>query len=215
MSNEIKTQLSALMDGELDKDAARFLHKRLQTDAELAGDWSRWHVARDCLNGRYPGPASVDLVARVSAALADEPAPMRGALAGVARWAAGIAVAASVAVAALLVMPANAPAPTASDIAASVPAATSTAGSEVAPSGISERDLRPSLAPVAQTVSATQSMSLPPAVQVDPRIDAWLMRHNAAQVQAQPDSFVRYIPVVSPHRPQPQRLRVESADSAR
>ena len=37
-----RQQLSALMDGELLADEARFLLRRLQHDRDLAGCWERW-----------------------------------------------------------------------------------------------------------------------------------------------------------------------------
>lgn len=212
MSQDLKSQLSALMDNELEKDASRFLLKRVEGDAELAASWSRWHLARDCLSGHLQAPARADLADRVAAALADERAPRQSGLQPILRWAAGAAIAASVAVAALLVVPGNAP--TGADSGPAV-GAIATAPAEVVPSGLSERDLRPSLAPVAQSVSRSQAMSLPPAVQVDPRVDAWLIRHSAATPGAQGGHFVSYIPVVSPHRAAAQRVVVDAAPPRR
>ncbi|MFN7137618.1 MAG: RseA family anti-sigma factor, partial [Thermomonas sp.] len=42
-----REQLSALMDGMLPEDQTRFLLRRLQHDAELAGSWERWRIASD------------------------------------------------------------------------------------------------------------------------------------------------------------------------
>jgi sigma-E factor negative regulatory protein RseA len=43
--------LSALMDGELGTEPARFLLRRMEHEPELARTWSRWHLIRACLNG--------------------------------------------------------------------------------------------------------------------------------------------------------------------
>lgn len=52
MSNDMKEQLSALMDGEIERDAARFALRTAASDRALAASWSRYHVARDCLKGQ-------------------------------------------------------------------------------------------------------------------------------------------------------------------
>lgn len=51
--DQIKGQVSELMDGELDRDAARFLLRRLTGDEKLRQFWSRLHLAGECL--RHPG----------------------------------------------------------------------------------------------------------------------------------------------------------------
>ena len=52
-----RQQLSALMDGELLADEARFLLRRLQHDRDLAGCWERWQLCGDVLRGRAQAPA--------------------------------------------------------------------------------------------------------------------------------------------------------------
>jgi sigma-E factor negative regulatory protein RseA len=194
MTEDIKQQLSALIDGELDADTRRFLLRRLQREEELAGCWERWHAARDCLQRQPVRPLRRDFAARIAAALQQENRPAaRGAGATVLRWAGGMAVAATVAVAALLAVPGSAPAP-------GVDAAPVVAESQVVPSGLSERDLRPNLSPAARTVAATDGQALAPALRVDPRVEAYLMRHNAVLTQSGQDSFLPFIHVVSPPR---------------
>lgn len=210
MTEQHKQQLSALMDGELGRDEALFLFRRLESDAALREEWARWHCIRDSLQGRPVAAMEVDLVARVARGIQQEATPARQWLQGGLRWAAGVAVAASVAVVALTAMPGS-DGGAAGDGFAAQP----TAPAQVVSSGISERDLRPSLAPVAHSVSATQGMSLSPAVQIDPRVEAWLIRHNAAQVQPAQDSFVPFIPVLSPHRPAVQPVLLDSREGAR
>ena len=70
-----REQLSALIDGELDAEQARFLLRRLQHDGELAGDLERWQLAADALRGEAPALASPGFAERVAAAIAEEAAP--------------------------------------------------------------------------------------------------------------------------------------------
>jgi|CXWL01.1.fsa_nt_gi sigma-E factor negative regulatory protein RseA len=105
MSEDIKEQLSALMDGELSRDERAFLLRRLDHDAELRALWARMHLARDVIMHR-PGGAPVDLADRVMSALAEEiraPQIQQRTVNG-ARWRPwlGAAIAASVALVAVL-----------------------------------------------------------------------------------------------------------------
>lgn len=106
-----RESLSALFDGELRGDASRFALKRLGQDAGWRRACGHWQLAGDVLRGQAMAAAPAGFAARVSAALASEatqmalaravpntpgPAWRRG-------WVGGAAIAASVAVAALLV----------------------------------------------------------------------------------------------------------------
>ena len=102
-----RQQLSALMDGELPADEARFLLRRLQHDEELNAQWERWQLLGDALRGRAEAPAPAGFAQRVADALAAEPAASRRGAAkpartGLLRWGGG-ALAASVAALALFV----------------------------------------------------------------------------------------------------------------
>ena len=107
-----REQLSALMDGALPEDQTRFLLRRLQHDADLAGNWERWRIASDVMRGLAPArrlPA--DFAERVSARLHGEIGA--GAVAQAAatgrpawlRWGGGAAMAAALAVVALMARP--------------------------------------------------------------------------------------------------------------
>ena len=63
-------QLSALVDGELAPDQARFLLRRLQHDDELAGCVGRWQMLGDVLRGNAIAPAPEGFSARVAVAVA-------------------------------------------------------------------------------------------------------------------------------------------------
>ena len=101
-----RQQLSALVDGELGSDQARFLLRRLEHDPELQGCQERWSLLGDVLRGQAVAPAPAGFAARVSAAVANEPAPLAAPRRAVTRggwraWGGGAALAASVAVVAL------------------------------------------------------------------------------------------------------------------
>jgi negative regulator of sigma E activity len=73
-----RQQLSALLDGALAPDEARFLLRRLQHDATLAACWERWHLAGEVLRGRTQAPLPAGFSARVAAIVALEPPARRG-----------------------------------------------------------------------------------------------------------------------------------------
>lgn len=105
-----RQQLSALIDGELSPDEARFMLRRLQHDAELSGCHERWQLCGDVLRGQACAPAPLDFADRVAAAVAREPQPEHAGSSGPSgnassghaprrwlRWGGGTALAASVA----------------------------------------------------------------------------------------------------------------------
>ncbi|WP_119717816.1 sigma-E factor negative regulatory protein [Cognatilysobacter tabacisoli] len=118
--------LSALFDGELQGDAARFALKRLAHDPQWRESFSRWQLAGDAMRGRATAAAPLDFADGVAARLARESAATvvpiamgervaagehatvvaSGSSAGALsrrRWLGGAALAASVAMAALFV----------------------------------------------------------------------------------------------------------------
>ncbi|MGQ0801799.1 MAG: sigma-E factor negative regulatory protein [Pseudomarimonas sp.] len=223
-SNEIKQQLSDLMDGELDAQRTRFLLRRLAAENQaaenqaaedqaagdrLAASWSRWHTARACLRGESAFPLRSDFASAISLALANEVIARQSVGGNTLRWVGGLAVAASVAVAVLLAVPLNqapttpavAIAPPSSSAPASV-AATTERATLVAASTLTERDLRPSLDRVTQTVARTaDGRSQSPALRVDPQLASYLLRHNAAIRGNGDGSFLPFVQVAAPVRP--------------
>lgn len=106
MTERIKEQLSAFLDGELPEPESALLLKRLERDLELRGALSRWSLVGAVLRSDGDMPAAQQVAARVSAAIAREPARRPGAVA-LLRPLAGLGVAAAVAgVAMLLLQPA-------------------------------------------------------------------------------------------------------------
>ncbi|MFC3551248.1 RseA family anti-sigma factor [Lysobacter cavernae] len=101
--------LSALFDGELDGDAARFALKRLGHDAQWRQACGRWQLCGDVLRGEATGIAAGGFAERVAAAIALETVHVQAVAPAVSApvsrrgWIGG-ALAASVAVAALFVV---------------------------------------------------------------------------------------------------------------
>lgn len=102
--------LCALFDGELDPDAARFALKRLGRDAAWRDSCGRWQMLGDVMRGVPQAVAPAGFADRVAQALGAAQGSAQVAAAGGAsaratsrRWIPGAALAASVAVAALLV----------------------------------------------------------------------------------------------------------------
>jgi sigma-E factor negative regulatory protein RseA len=99
----VNEDLSAGIDGELSKEAMRFLLRRLEHDAPLQQRWTRYHLARDGLRHQLPPLASPDFASRVMLAIEQEALPTAAKRNHWLRWSAGGAIAASVAAAALMI----------------------------------------------------------------------------------------------------------------
>ncbi|GLQ45606.1 hypothetical protein GCM10007862_06570 [Dyella lipolytica] len=111
MSETNMETLSAAMDGELSREELRFLLRRLDHDASLLQVWSRYHVAGEGLRRQLPPMAGSGFASRVMQLIEDEQAassitPKRR---DWLRLSVGGAIAASVAVAALMVSQPTAP----------------------------------------------------------------------------------------------------------
>lgn len=102
MSDTQRENLSAGMDGELSGEELRFLLRRLDHDASLQQAWSRYHVARDGLRRQLAPLASPDFASHVMQAIEQEAVVVHGKRRHWLHWSAGSAIAASVAVAALM-----------------------------------------------------------------------------------------------------------------
>ncbi|MDH5834761.1 RseA family anti-sigma factor [Luteimonas kalidii] len=99
-----RQQLSAMLDGELSPDEARFMLRRLQHDTTLASCWERWQVCGDVMRGQHNDLLPRDFAERIALSLAGgsvsgtEPGtPARSSRPRIARWGGGAALAASVA----------------------------------------------------------------------------------------------------------------------
>ncbi len=128
-------ELSAFHDGEIDRDKARFLIRRLINDREARARLERFALIGACLRGEGVTGARPSLADRVAAALdAEGHAARRGRLGRWWRWPAGLAVAAAVAGVALLAgSPVPTDAPAIGGMAAVQPSPSATPRSERVP----------------------------------------------------------------------------------
>ncbi len=109
-----REQLSAMMDGALSADEAKFLLRRMEHDDALADCWERWQFLGDAMRGQAGRALPADFSRRVGRAIADgladeiEHQPSLvvsahgNARAPLLRWGGGAALAASVVLAALI-----------------------------------------------------------------------------------------------------------------
>ena len=185
-NQNIHEQLSALIDGELERDSARFLLRRIGHDAELAERWDRWHCYGETMRGAAL-PLRENFAASIMAALDDasvvQTQPSRSPR--VLRWGGGFAVAASVALAALLlVKPAQEgsvlPVP-GGDIGNEI--AIAPEPSQMAPSPYREQDLRLPQRISAHAVSSLSDPGYGLKFGFDPNAEAYWLRHRQAVSQ--------------------------------
>jgi negative regulator of sigma E activity len=200
IDNHYFQQLSALMDGDLPPDQARFLLRRMQHDTELTGCWERWQLCGDALRGQAQAPAPAGFADRIALAIAAEPmhpaanASSPRTRSNLARWGGG-ALAASVAAFALFMVrqqvPDETPSPTAPAVANQSPAA--------APSAASPD---PALQTAATVTAASVAVASVPRRQNDARRSATRSQQaarNAAAVRNAPDRAVASasVPVIN------------------
>jgi len=108
MSDQIREQVSAFLDGELPNSETELLLKRLTRDAELRESFGRYALIGEVLRGAGRVPLNPGFAARLNRAIDGEPvtavpAPLKAAASG--RWwrpVAGAAVAAGVAAVAVV-----------------------------------------------------------------------------------------------------------------
>lgn len=182
MSTESREHLSCLMDGEISRETGRFLVRRLGADEELSATWARYHLVRDCLRQKEGGYAAVGLSGRVRQAIDTEAAGKTGGTRAVS-WlkpAAGLAVAASVALLAIV--------------------AVGPGGQN--PQGPGES---PAVETLAESFTSPQALTpAPPSQQAslagqtggDNRMNAYLLRHYQATGSTGGKGFVTFVPIV-------------------
>ena len=104
MKDKLHEQLSALIDDELEEREQALLLRQLAGDAELSRRLSRFQIISDALQNHLPSRINTGFHERVHAALDDEPPVRRerSMFATLFRPVAGLAVAASVAMVAVL-----------------------------------------------------------------------------------------------------------------
>jgi sigma-E factor negative regulatory protein RseA len=162
MTDANMENLSAAMDGELSTDELRFLLRRLDRDASLTDAWARYHVAGDGLRRQVSVMASAGFAARVMEVIEGEQstiqvAPKRR---DWLRLSVGGAIAASVAVAALMVSQPTAPDAKHASLTASVSPQGGQAGAALASVSNTARASNDVLAAVPPSLSAYSASGL-------------------------------------------------------
>jgi len=105
MTHPLNEQLSAFLDGELPEAEAELFHKRLERDDALVATLARYSLIGEAIRVGHGVAAARPVASRVSAAIAREPSLVPGAAATGRDWRrhlAGLGVAASVALAAVI-----------------------------------------------------------------------------------------------------------------
>lgn len=197
MSEQSHEHLSCLMDGEISRETGRFLVRRLGSDQELCATWARYHVVRDCLRHHEGSLVSTGLSTKVQQAIENEAAP-RPAAGRMAAWlkpAAGLAVAASVALFAIVAVgPGRQAVP---------PVGEGSAAGGVAESFTSPQALTPP--PVSRQASLAGQQA------GGNRMNAYLLRHYQATGSTGGKGFVTFVPIVVRSSPA-ETLGTDSTD---
>ena len=210
MNEQIDEQLSTLVDGELERDQTRFLLRRVASDPSLPLRWERYHVARQILRRQEIFVLRPGFAAAVMEQLAQEPA-LRARGGQWLRWGASGAIAASVAVAALvLTRPAEPLSGATSPLAArTLPTSPSTTIAAVPASAAmttlsSPSEVRPPLllpnAPLDVSPASFGTEIGSSSAVLDPRLQSYVVRHYQAVGGNGQAGFVPYVLLTIPQR---------------
>jgi len=189
--NGIREQISALVDGELQESECRLLLARMQRDPALRVTWERYQLAGEVLRNQAGRLYDPRFSQRVMAAIeAGEPFTDRGpaarTLPGWARTAASMAVAASVAVAAvLLLQPGEAPEGSSADALAP----------SLAQRAADPRHYRRDAAP--QLATGPQAVPSPELIE---NLSQYVVNHNEFAARAGLPHLARQVSAVEPGR---------------
>jgi len=171
MKNDTLEHLSSLMDGELSQETGLFVARRMSADSELGQTWERYHLIRECL--RRPGGkwSALSLSVDVEAVQPVAIEPPR-------RWLkplSGLAIAASVAaMAVLVVVPGTAPQIT-PETAATQPF--------TSPNSIN-------ISPASEAASFSGGSD-------NQRLNSYLLRHNQVAGSVGGQGFISLVPIVT------------------
>jgi sigma-E factor negative regulatory protein RseA len=203
MSQEIREQLSTLMDGELARDETLFLMRRISNDGRLVRHWSDYHMARQVLRRQdfhiLPEDFSNKILARIDA----EGVTLVTRSGRWVRWAGGGAIAASVAVVALMFSaPQNGDRESPGE-----PLAASAESMSQPPLALPSRpaEFRPPLAAPAidvQPASASTDGFSSSSTPIDPRLQSYLIRHYDAAASNGQSAMMPYVLLVVPPQQQ-------------
>ncbi|HQW75513.1 MAG: sigma-E factor negative regulatory protein [Xanthomonadales bacterium] len=202
MSQQIREQLSTLMDGELARDETLFLMRSLQQKDELANSWSNYHLTRQVLRRQDVFLLPADFSHRILSQLDGESVHVTHAGRWL-RWAGGGAIAASVAVVALLF---SGPRGGQGDVPGEPLAASANATQQPAPMAAPRPgEFRaPLISPAldVQPASVSTQGFASPSAPIDPRLQSYLIRHYDAAAGNGQSAMLPYVLLVVPP-PQP------------
>ena len=162
--NVTASQLSAMVDDELDGMEIDLVLRRLCRDSDLQTCWSRYHLISDVMQSHLPDALDPGFAARIRQAIAAEPLPLPAGK-SLPAWykpVTGFGLAASVVLVALFgikLTQTDTPLATVAPLAASTPS-TST------------------LTPLAVRVAATSGQADPSNEPVEARLSSYLVNHN-------------------------------------
>jgi sigma-E factor negative regulatory protein RseA len=188
MSEKRTEDLCAFMDGELSSEEARFLIRRMGNDPHLLSRWKRFHLSREVIRGTRP--LHLDgLAERISSAVGQETieehtdAPGQSSRGGPGwlRPIAGMAVAASVA---LVAFSAFQTPPQMAEPSASIPA------------GLADLEPSDGGMPTSPSLRANLASSGSEAWG-NPRLQAYMLRHNEVAAPRRSRGLVPYVYMVS------------------
>ena len=184
MNKESLEHLSCLMDGEISRDTSRFLVRRLGSDDELRATWARYHVVRDCLRHHEGNLAGDEFSHQVKKIIADDStaASPPGATVSWLKPVAGVAIAASVALMAIVTVGPglDQPGDPAGEMASSPPLE-----SFVSPNnGLSS-------SPISQQASTAGLRS-----NTSQKMNSYLLRHYQVAGSTGGKGFVTFVPIV-------------------
>lgn len=180
MNKHIDDRISAFIDGELESVDAQDLISDMLANDELRARWLRYQLASDVLHRERLQLKGNELLDRVSAALESEPTMLaprqRRAIPAIFKQVAGMAIAASVAAASVLMIQTSEPVfgPGIARIADNAPASNLTDEKWIRVSGINWTDNRPD---------------------VVSRLNAYLVNHNGYSTSVR--GILPYAPIVS------------------
>jgi sigma-E factor negative regulatory protein RseA len=183
MNEQFHEQISALVDDELAEAEHALLSKRLAGDAALRSKLSRYQLISDSLQNHLPRKTDPDFHIGVQLALQDEPALVQTTSARLTRLfkpVAGLAVAASVAVVAVLSL---------QSVRQEIPSATST----LATAPVLEEQMPLGVAPLLANNTPNVSDNVSSNAQ---NLDIYLVNHNEFAVNRGMQGMLPYMRLV-------------------
>ena len=204
MSQQIREQLSALMDGELPRDETAFLLRRMGHERDLGRCWSSYHMCRQVLRRQELSVLRENFAGSILSVIEQEPVLQSNRSGRWMRWASGGAIAASVAALALVY---GGPQIDSVYGPSAEPLAIGSGNAEptTIPSALRTSEFRPPmLSPVldVQPASASSSGYAAPATPIDPRLQSYLVRHYDAAGSAGQSAMIPYVLLLVPTQQQ-------------